>query len=45
MRGVAERGLASRQREGVWPDGFSLKWLQVWGLLEPAEGHAWAVLE
>lgn len=45
VRGVAERGLASRQREGVWPDGFSLKWLQVWGQLEPAEEHAVAVVE
>lgn len=44
-RGVAGRGLASREREGVWPDGFSLKWLQVCRQLEPAEGHAVAVLE
>lgn len=45
MRGVAERGLASPEREGVWPDGFSLKWLQICLRLEPAEGHAVALHE
>lgn len=28
-RGVAARGLASREREGAWLIGFSLKWLRV----------------
>lgn len=27
-RGVAVRGLAFREREGAWPSGFALKWLQ-----------------
>lgn len=27
-RGVAVRGLAFREREGAWPFGFALKWLQ-----------------